>query len=194
MNKQVKGFYDLADEYYISAITLYTQIADAPYLYNPISYLLRHTIELVLKGLIVSEIRKDNKQLVINDIRLDSVKLCHTHSLLLLWKHYNIVLSTHGIILERNTKSFISKVIKKIDNKDFSSTRYRYPIDKNENSIDLNPVKIHADNISPDLALGIPTIIQQGDNLSIVDKGQKLLKDINNLIEVTDLLFNLYEK
>ena len=32
----------------------------APYLYNPISYLLRHTIELQPKGLIVCELRKDN--------------------------------------------------------------------------------------------------------------------------------------
>ena len=63
MHKQVKAFYDMAFEYHIAAVTLWTQIVSAPYLYNPISYLLRHTIELQMKGLIVCELRKDNSLL-----------------------------------------------------------------------------------------------------------------------------------
>ena len=69
MHKQVKAFYDMAFEYHIAAVTLWMQIVSAPYLYNPISYLLRHTIELQLKGLIVCELRKDNSFLKISEIK-----------------------------------------------------------------------------------------------------------------------------
>lgn len=38
MHKQVKAFYHMAFEYHIAAVTLWTQIVSAPYLYVPISY------------------------------------------------------------------------------------------------------------------------------------------------------------
>ena len=43
MHRQVKGYYELAYEYHIAATTLAVCLIEAPYLYNPISYLLRHT-------------------------------------------------------------------------------------------------------------------------------------------------------
>ena len=59
MHRQVKGYYELAYEYHIAATTLAAYLIEAPYLYNPISYLLRHTTELLLKGLIIKELRKE---------------------------------------------------------------------------------------------------------------------------------------
>lgn len=53
MNKSAQRYVDLAFEYHVAAMTLNTQIFDAPYLYNPTVYLLRHTIELLLKGLVI---------------------------------------------------------------------------------------------------------------------------------------------
>lgn len=59
MNKSAQRYIDLAFEYHVAAMTLNTQIFDAPYLYNPTGYLLRHTIELLLKGLIIDEENND---------------------------------------------------------------------------------------------------------------------------------------
>ena len=67
MNKKVKRFYDLAYDYYLSADILLSQIIDFPYLYNPISYLLRHAIELQLKGLIIYEMG-NRASLIFNDL------------------------------------------------------------------------------------------------------------------------------
>lgn len=55
MNKSVKQFYNLAFDYHMSAVSLWEQIMFEPYIYNPTIYLLRHTAELLLKGLIVRE-------------------------------------------------------------------------------------------------------------------------------------------
>lgn len=55
MDKSAQRYIDLAFEYHVAAMTLNSQIFDAPYLYNPTAYLLRHTIELLLKGLIINE-------------------------------------------------------------------------------------------------------------------------------------------
>lgn len=126
----------MASEYHVSAITLWTQIMHAPYLYNPIAYLLRHTIELQLKGLIVYEKRKECKKLALGDIKIETSypkkivkKNTNVHSLLDLWIHYNKLLSDNNIILNKAYKQVIDNAIKKVDKRDFSSTRYRYPFD-----------------------------------------------------------------
>ena len=58
MDKSAQRYIDLAFEYHVAAMTLNSQIFDAPYLYNPTAHLLRHTIELLLKGIINEEKRK----------------------------------------------------------------------------------------------------------------------------------------
>ena len=58
MNRSAKHYFDLAYEYQISALTLYTQIFSASYLYNPTAFLFRHSIELLLKGLIITEVKR----------------------------------------------------------------------------------------------------------------------------------------
>ena len=63
------------------------------------------------------------------------------------------------------------KTIKKIDIKDFSSTRYRYPFDKTGKSMDVMPVDIYTGDKAPDLEVGIPSIIQFGDRVGIIEKG-----------------------
>ena len=44
MDKSAQRYIDLAFEYHVAAMALNSQIFDAPYLYNPTAYLLRHTI------------------------------------------------------------------------------------------------------------------------------------------------------
>ena len=55
MDKSAQRYIDLAFEYHVAAMTLNTQIFDAPYLYNPTAYLLRHTIELLLNSVYTSD-------------------------------------------------------------------------------------------------------------------------------------------
>lgn len=193
MHRQVKGYFDLAFEYHISALTLWTQIMEAPYLYNPIRFLLRHTIELQLKGLIVIELRKDNKQLVLRDIRIGTRFMNNIHSLLILWEHYNQLLKSHNIILNTHDRNFINKAIKKADKKDSSSTKYRYPVDKEDKALNLLPVDIQLDDKAPDLGFGVPFIIQCDNNVGILNKGQRLMQDVIDLFDVVELLFELME-
>lgn len=193
MHKQVRAFYDLANEYHISATILWRQITESPYLYNPICYLLRHTVELQLKGLIIKELRKDNTQLVISSIKLNNNKMVNTHSLLTLWKHYKMLLTSHSVSLDTDKFDYIDTVISKADKKDFSSTRYRYPFDKTDKAINLFPVDIDCNGYAPDLALGIPIIIQFEDKVSIINKGKRLIKETTDLFKVVELLFNLMD-
>lgn len=58
MNKTAQKYFDMAFEYHVAALTLHVNISDAPYLYNPTAFLLRHSIELLLKGLIIRETQK----------------------------------------------------------------------------------------------------------------------------------------
>ena len=50
--KEYKNYSDLAYEYNVAALLLWNSIAESPYLFNPFMFLSRHTIELLLKGLI----------------------------------------------------------------------------------------------------------------------------------------------
>ena len=194
MNSQVKAYYDLANEYHVSAVFLWQRIMDTPFLYNPVCYLLRHTIELQLKGLIVKELRKDSKKLVLKDIKLDSHKMNSVHSLLFLWDKYKCLLSSHKAVLNPEITSFIDSAINKVDKKDFSSTKYRYPFDKSEKAIKMFPVDISIDGNAPDLSSGVPTIIQFGNEVGVINKGQKSMVDTSCLFDVSALLFSFMEE
>jgi len=123
VHKQIKVFYDMANEYHVAATALWIQIMDAPYLFNPISYLLRHTVELQLKGLIVSELRKDNRNLKINEIKTPAGKMNSVHSVWTLWEFYLKLSQACSIPMDEVDVKFCSNVLSKIDKKDFSSTR-----------------------------------------------------------------------
>ena len=70
MNKTVKRYYDLACNYHLSARYLWGEKIHAPYIYNPTIFLLRHTAELLLKGLIINENIKLNPMADISLIRI----------------------------------------------------------------------------------------------------------------------------
>ena len=197
MNKKIKRFYDLAFDFHISAVTLWTQITDAPYLYNPISYLLRHTIELQLKGMIISELIKNDKSLQIKDVRLpiSNRLLSTTHSVLVLWESYIILLQDKNATVNSYFKMTVDKSLKKLDKKDFSSTRYRYPFDRNEKEINIESIDIAQGDVAPDLSFGIPYIIESEsyDNPKIISKGIRLLQDTSVLFDVVEILFCLLE-
>lgn len=197
MKRKIKRFYDLAFDYHISAVTLWTQITDAPYLYNPVSYLLRHTIELQLKGLIIAELIKNDMSLQVKDVRLpiSNRLLSQTHSVLVLWKSYIEILKTRSATVNPDCKKVVEKSLKKLDKKDFGSTRYRYPFDKNEKELDIEPIDIISGDKSPDLSLGIPYIIENESygNPKVISKGVRLLQDTSVLFDIVEILFSLLE-
>lgn len=197
MNKKVKRFYCLAYDYYLSADILLPQMIDFPYLYNPISYLLRHTIELQLKGLIIYEMIKKDKSSKISDVRLpiSNRLLSRTHSTLVLWDSYIILLRNRNATVNPDFKKVVDKSMNKLDKKDFTSTRYRYPFDKNDKEINIEPIDINSGDVVPDLSLGIPNIIVNTsyNNVKIISKGARLIQDTLVLFDVAEILFHLFE-
>lgn len=194
MHKQVKAFYDMAFEYHIAAVTLWTQIVSAPYLYNPISYLLRHTIELQLKGLIVCELRKDNSFLKISEIKTPVGKMNTVHSVKALWEYYQQLCQEHKHQMDDSDRQLCMRVLSKIDKKDFSSTHYRYPFSKKNSTITLEPIKISFDDKAPDLSSGIPSfVIGATKEIGVISKGVRLIRDTEDIFDVVEVLFERYE-
>ncbi len=193
MNKSAQRYIDMAFEYHVSALTLYTSIFDAPYLYNPTIFLLRHTVELVLKGLIIHS-EKGKHQVSIKNINAGGKNINSQHSLLALWNHFNKIASP---IIEADDFTLIHSAISKLDKKDFSSTRYRYPYKrggaKTLLQTPLEPVEINVADKAPDLADGIPWIAISSGRVGTVDKGNRLLCDLISLFDVVELLFELAE-
>lgn len=189
MDKTTNKYFDLAFEYHVAALTLYFQIVEAPYLYNPVSYLLRHTIELLLKGLIVKELKNKKIKVAINKIKIGKNKMDSIHSVLKLWNYYKDM-SNH---LTKEQTNLIDNALKKLDKKDFSSTRYRYPYNKSGMPIPTEPVIFDMSDKAPDLALGIPYIIQTTKQSGIIEKGRVLLQEIPILFDVIEFLFEIGE-
>lgn len=194
MNKSAQRYIDLAFEYHVAAMTLNTQIFDAPYLYNPTVYLLRHTIELLLKGLIIDE-EKQRHRISIKEIKVGKKNINSQHSLLSLWLCLSELTS---LGLKKEDIMMIGHVITKLDTKDFSSTRYRYPYKGSKTEpirqIPLEPVAINIADKAPDLSDGIPWIAIYADRVGVVDKGSKLLRELKDLFDVAELLFAFSEK
>lgn len=192
MNKSEKRYIDWAYEYQVAALTLYTQLATAPHLYNPTIFLLRHTIELQLKGLIIGEIKRSSNTRV-DDIKIgkQNRKLNQAHSLLELWEKYIAVVQGE---IDADEISHINRVIKKLNRKDPGSDRYRYPQSKRKQNFAIEPIQLDFSGKAPDLAEGIPYVMIADGNPVIIEKGPHLLQDLIDIVEVTELLFTLSER
>lgn len=188
MNKTAQRYFDLAYEYHVAALTLHLNIFEAPYLYNPTAFLLRHSIELLLKGLIIRAIQKI-KRIAANKIEVDGCKLNNCHSLLSLWNYFK---KLHPLDEENVEK--LNKAIKKLNKKDFGSQRYRYPYKKNGHPIPVEPVAFDLSGKSPDLEEEIPFIIETADDAKVITKDPVLLMDMQTLLEEMEILFDLSEE
>lgn len=194
MHKQVKAFYDMANDYHIAATSLWVQIIDAPYLFSPLSFLLRHTIELQLKGLIVLELMKDYDTLKISDIKMPAGKpMDSTHSVYDLWKYYRQLYTLHSLLVNEREFKICSKVLSKLDKKDFSSARYRYPFTKEDVFVNYEPIDISFTEKAPDISTGIPSVVISGTNIGVVEKGQRLIKETQEIFDVVEFLFGSFE-
>ena len=188
MNKIAGRYFDMAFEYHISALTLYTNLFDLPYLYNPTTFLLRHCTELLLKGLIIRE-TQGTQRIAATRITIGNRKLNNLHSLLVLWNYFKDIYSLSGEDI-----STLDKAIKKLNKKDEITTRYRYPYKKNGQAVPIEPVIFDVSDKAPDLEDGIPYIIQSSSEAKTIIKGSSLLLDMNALFDAIEILFNISEQ
>lgn len=154
---------------------------------------MRHTIELLLKGLVINE-EKRKHRISIKEIKVGKKNISAQHSLLSLWLYLN---ELTFLAFGKDDISLIGRVIAKLDKKDFSSTRYRYPYkgskDKPIRQIPLEPIEINITDKAPDLSDGIPWVAIYADRVGVIDKGHKLLCELKDLFDVTELLFRITE-
>ena len=115
--------------------------------------------------------------------------------MLSLWAHLNKLASP---AFEKSDIALIRSVITKIDKKDFSSTRYRYPYkgskDKPIKQIPLEPVAISITDLVPDLSEGIPWIAIRANQVGVASKGSKLLCEMKDLFDIIETLFKFSEE
>ena len=130
-----KKFYQMALAYEDASNILYAHCDfNNQLIINPVMFLLRHAVELILKSLILlsySDFKKNIKNFTIKSLQ-DKIILSKTHSLLKLLD-FLIKIDSNLLIKRYNQKLLkqMRSTIKSIDKIDFSSTYFRYPINSN---------------------------------------------------------------
>lgn len=185
-------YFELAFQYHIAAASIWISINETPYLYNPCMYLARHTMELLIKGLIYHDC--ENASAIRIEIGNRRKKIDNTHNLLLLWKCYLEKRQPCMFPSEEEAK-IIHKTIATITNKDLDSTKYRYPETKASSSyLNLFPIRISKDShVSPDISTRVPVVAITPNSVDIIGCGQKALKHGTDVFEVIEDLFRLAE-
>ena len=144
--------------------------------------------------MIINEKKRKN-HISIKEIKVGKKNINAQHSLLSLWAHLNKLASP---AFEKSDIALIRSVITKIDKKDFSSTRYRYPYkgskDKPIKQIPLEPVAISITDLVPDLSEGIPWIAIRANQVGVASKGSKLLCEMKDLFDIIETLFKFSEE
>lgn len=192
-NKYI-NYSDLAYEYNVAAMLLWNNLPESSYLFNPFMFLSRHTIELLLKGLIEKNCLEDNQHEI--DQKGKTRAMSSTHNLSALWNHYlkyrqDVQISLSSKADERN----ITQIIRKIDSIDLNSTNYRYPYHKDGSRLTLDPIKIsnNTDNM-PSIGQKPPLIVERKDGIHVVSSGKNNLLLGEQIILIIEKLFDLIEQ
>lgn len=198
MQSVVKNFYKLSSHYYSSAQILWAEIFNMPCIYNPTIYLLRHSTELALKGLIVKEFLFLDPYLATKNIEIkngaSSRKLDATHSLLCLWENYKeLYLNSHLVArYDLKQKQIIEKAITFFDKKDFDSTLFRYPYNRKWEPIVIEHLDFDTSGKAPELKSTPPKIIICEGEVATIKKGSRYLQQTQQLFNATELLLSFY--
>lgn len=188
-----KNFYDSHVNYYQSSLFLYQLSNDfeSKNVIYPASYLLRHSLELLLKSLICYyaedqkiEINKDGIEIFSHSL---SFKL-EGHSLLDLYDR--LIKITNNIVRLIEPNKNLRKMIVDITNIDKTSEYYRYPISKNIEVSKQNKYTVTSDEVVPDLSLNEDTFILTDGNVTFVidDYDEKVDKKFQLMITIKDEL------
>lgn len=193
-SKIANRYYELALDYYESASILFINILDNSSIYNPTIYLLRHSVELFLKGLIIKENIISNNTINIDEIKVNTdsgaKKLNSIHSLWCLWDNYKSLNTKNRLIsiFDNNQEKYLDKIIASFNDKDFDSTNFRYPYDKKGEEIIIKPVDIENIKYAPDISKKKLNLIEFGGNVYEVKKGIKAVQELKHLFIVAEQL------
>lgn len=186
MDKSAQYYLEWANEEQVAAAILHLHVAEAPHLYQPTLLLLRHTIELELKGLIIDELKRAGRTRV-DSIRIGEQKLTEVHSLRELWQAY---LRVATVKIDVDARALICEVIEKLERKDPVLQRYRYPYARRTQDT-------AAESAAPDLPDGahepvdIAYNTMSSESTTGSEKRAKLPKILTDALDVTEILFNL---
>ena len=177
---------------------------DEQFLIAPLIFIERHTIELLLKSLILYEISK-NPNLNYKDINDIDVlnesgdpinrKLTNTHSLLRLLNFY-IYLESNKLIKDYNDKEIkkLLSTLKKLDKIDIGATYFRYPFINNKGKVQKNKRNylIRIDEKHPIKTLKEGTyVLKNHDSFDYEVKNVKIVQMEYDLTKAIIILFNL---
>lgn len=200
MNNTAKRFYKLAEKYERAATFLWLQIAFDPDMINPTVYLLRHSVELYLKGLVIEKEFQNNLCTEIERIKIKgsgkAKPITSEHSLLNLWSYYKHLSKTY-----RLTPSYSPEDQRSIDSeiaywnaKDPGSTSYRYPFERDGKPIPIKLLCLDDSGKTPEVKCTPPKAMVFGTNVCIVEKGYNCLVHTQKLFDVAEKLSRLFEQ
>lgn len=206
-SKQAKLFYDEARRFSLCGDAIrFSNIReeDDQYLFSPIIYIERHTVELLLKSLILCSISKCESYLkyAINNIPVldlngNSINrtLFNTHSLLALLEFYRYL--EEGKLFPNYSKVEIKKVettIKRFEKIDKGATFFRYPINKDKAGIKNNARK-YIQKIDDEHPLSLVEegayVLENGGEIQYSIKSLRIVKMEYDLTKTIIILFNL---
>lgn len=202
--KDSQQFYEMGYHYHISAITLWIKVLDYPDYYNPSLYLLRHAIELLLKGIIIKQSGMSFVEVSNNVVFYEGKKkkkITDIHSIKVLWCKFK-ELNLNNDFLYNYTNAFSEKelneidlTIEKYDKVDYNSIYYRYPFKSDGRKTDIEPVRIKKDiNVVNELKKYPQYIIEDGEKISSIStQSVSNLKKGQELFDVAEAIFKLYD-
>ncbi|MCH5148152.1 MAG: hypothetical protein J1G05_02145 [Clostridiales bacterium] len=178
---------------------------DDQFLISPLIFIERHTVELLLKSLILYDVSgnpylnykniKDIEVLNENGISL-SRKLINTHSLLSLINFY-IYLESCKLLTDYNKKEIkkLKSTIKKLDKIDVGATYFRYPFINNKGKIKKNKrnylIKINEKHPLETLKEGTYVLKNNNDSIDYEVKNLNIVQMEYDLTKVIIILLNL---
>lgn len=192
VKKKYKRYFDLAFQYHIAAASLWISIIEAPYLFNPYMFLARHTVELLIKGLIYRDC--DNVARITIAVGKMNKTLDNTHDLLLLWGCYLDNKQPSLFPTEEESKR-ICKAIRQVNRIDADSTKYRYPETKRSVSVlNMEPIRMAKDSeICPELSNCVPQIMMSHNKVTVLEAGSVHLKRGRDIFDLIEDLFKIAE-
>lgn len=173
MNKAVRHYYDLAYEYSRAAALLWADITVSPESYNPTVSLLKHTVEMLLKGLIVKEQSMftdlDYTGAAKIEINGDRVRMNGVTSLAALWRAYKRMSGEMRLcpVYDNDQKEFIDRVIRKSDVPDSDAFSVVY--------------------VKEDTGEGAVTTLRDVKMI-----GERKMNKVNDLFKLTEMLFGFF--
>lgn len=188
--KQIlQNYFNLAFDYHVGAVALWQNIVPSDFLFSPVVFLLRHSIELLLKALIINEAVSDvyldspNGIVIMHDgrkRRIDSI-----HSLIPLWTAYKELALSHKLILDFSDieVNVLEDNFSYWDNIDENSTYYRYPYNKDGGANKVEPIGISLVEAVPAIGKRIPYIICNDLDVRYIKKGEQHLFKVKELFD-----------